>query len=70
MKYEIRNEPFSKALNYRTFILNLYSVLFGTENFGFCVIMKIFFSRIALATILKKSKIKAQNVKFAGKIKY
>jgi hypothetical protein len=42
--------------------------LFGTENFGFCDLMKPFFSCIALATVLKKVKIRMQNVKFAGKI--
>ncbi len=43
--------------------------LFGTENIGFCALMKIFFSSIAIATVLKNSKIKVQNVKFAGKRK-
>jgi len=43
--------------------------LFGTENLGFCDLMKSFFSSLALVKVLKKDKIRVQNVKFAGKRK-
>jgi hypothetical protein len=43
--------------------------MFGTENYGFCVVMKSFLSGIAVATELKKDKIRVQNAYFAGKSK-
>jgi len=44
-------------------------LVFVTENFGFFAIKKIFYCSIALATLLKKSKFRVQNVGFAGKRK-
>ena len=41
--------------------------MFGTESFGFCALMKSFFSCIALATELKKEEIRVQNAKCVGK---
>jgi len=41
--------------------------MFGTENEGFCGLMKLFFGCIAIATEAKNGKIRAQNAKFAGK---
>jgi len=41
--------------------------LFGTEIFGFCALMKVFSSGIAVATVGGKDKIRVQNVKIAGK---
>ena len=43
--------------------------LFGTESCGFCALMKLFFSGIAVATLLKNGKIRVQNVQLAGKRK-
>jgi hypothetical protein len=41
--------------------------MFGTENEGFCGLMKSFFGCIAIATEAKNGKIRTQNAKFAGK---
>lgn len=40
--------------------------MFGTENEGFCAVLKSFFDCIAIATEAKNGKIRVQNVKFAG----
>jgi hypothetical protein len=41
--------------------------MFGTENEGFCGLMKSFFGCIAIVTEAKKGKIRTRNVKFVGK---
>jgi len=41
--------------------------MFGTENEGFCGLMKSFFGFIAIATEVKNGKIRTRNAKFAGK---
>lgn len=42
-------------------------LMFGTENEGFCAVMKPFFVCIAVAAKVKNGKIRVQNAKFAGK---
>ena len=42
-------------------------LIFGTENEGFCGLMKIFFGCIALAMEAKNGEIRPRNVKFVGK---
>jgi len=41
--------------------------MFGTENEGFCGLMKSSFGCIAIATEVKNAKIRTQNAKFVGK---
>ena len=41
--------------------------MFGTENKGFCGLMKSIFGCIAIATEVKNGKIRTLNAKFAGK---
>ena len=41
--------------------------MFGTENEGFCGLMKSFLDYIAVATKSKNGEIRTQNAKFAGK---
>ncbi len=43
--------------------------LFGSENFGFCVLMKALPPYISKNKELKKDKVRVLNVKFAGKRK-
>jgi len=42
--------------------------MFGTENEGFCGLMKSFFGCIAVAAEAENGEIKTQNAKFVGKI--
>ncbi len=58
--------PVVLALIEPKFVLDF---LFGTENVGFCTLMKFFSPCISRATELKKDKIRMLNVKFAGKRK-
>jgi hypothetical protein len=41
--------------------------MFGTENEGFCGLMKSFFGCIAIVTEAKNGEIRTQNAKLAGK---
>jgi hypothetical protein len=42
--------------------------MFGTEVFGFCVLLTAFLSSRVIATVREKDKIRAQNLKIVGKI--
>jgi hypothetical protein len=47
----------------------ILTVCFATENLSFCDLILSFFSSRVLVTVLKKDKIRVQNVEFAGKRK-